>query len=309
MANKTKQFSFTAFQFDLHYIKQTNKLRLGKKVKNDEYAITWDFQFVYRLLKTIFDEEPLARKMNVKDEWFTLLDDLQQDEKYIYGKFKSAAYGTKANLIHADTLESRENPKDKREGEEMYTHFLIRKEDGFMLLQSTDVRMGRSKVQTYLEKFGSETISASKYTDLNICSLVSSNLLEDIKKLDKVKSTIIEISTKEKSDENEFIQELQEETDSIYGTHVLLEFKARYAREGLGKMIPFIQKYKGQKGVTAIKVVGEQSGSDRTFNVDSYSERYRPAIKVDTNNSPISDDLYDKIKKIGDDRDLLKRGE
>ncbi|KYD03491.1 hypothetical protein B4102_3409 [Heyndrickxia sporothermodurans] len=309
MPNDTKKISFSAYQFDLHYIKQKTKMRLGKKVSEDVYAIEWSFKFVYELLKEIFDNEAVGRKMNINDEWFMLLDDLQQDDKFIYGKFKSAAYGTKNNLVHADTLESRENPKDKREGEESHTHFLIRKEDGFMLLQTTDIKMSRSKVQNYIEKYGEESIAYSKYTDINICSLVNLDLLDEIKKLDKINATVIEINAKEKSDENEFVQDLQDEIESIQGTHVTLEFKARYSREGLGAMIPFIQKYKGQKGVTSIKVIGEQSGSSRSFNVDSYSERYRPTVKIDANNSPISEDVYDKIKNIGVNRDLLKRGD
>lgn len=307
MPNNTKRISFNAFQFDLHRIKKTTKRKMGTKITSEVYTTEWDYQFVYQLFHTIFDNEALARKMNVNDEWFVLLNDLQQDQNYIYGNFKSASYGTKSKLVHADTLATRENPKDKREGEETYTHFIIRKEDGFMLLQTTEKRMSRSRIQSYLTKYGEDFIKKSKYNDINICSLISVDLINDIKNLDKVKSTILEISAEEKSDENEFILELQDEIDTIKGTHVTLEFKAKYSREGLSSMIPFIQRYKGQKGVTSIKVLGEQAGAERTFNVDSYNEKYRPAVKVDGNNNPISENVYEKIKEICKSRHLLKR--
>src|SRR5690625_3352629 len=230
MANNTKKINFSAFQFDLHKI---NVMKDSKSTTKD-YTVNWNSEFVNDLLNNVFSTSPLGRKLNIKDEWFLLLDDLHSDDEYMYGKYQSTLYGTVGDLVHADTLASRKNPKQIREGEENFSHFIIRKKDGLMLIQTTYIKVNRTRIQNYIEKYGEGFIKDSVYDNINICSLVSMDLIEHIKQLDTVKSTVIEISTEEKSNENEFVQELQDEIDSIKGTHVSLEFKAKYSREGLG---------------------------------------------------------------------------
>lgn len=299
MANDTRKINFSAFQIDIHF--------LLKNAKGESDAITWSGDFIQRLFQHISSINKLDRKMNVKDQWFLVLEDIKWDDKYVYGYFKSAEYGRKRKLIHVDTLNTRDNPKDKREGEEDYTHFLIRKSDGFMLLQG-HIKLTRARVDEYIEKYAGNFIKKNNYEYINICSLVGLELIDELKKLDKIKSTVIEVSAKEKSHENEFIQEIQEEIDNVYATHVTLDFKAKYQRGGLGKMIPFIQKYKGQKGITSIKIVGDQDGAERRINVDSYSERYGKEVKVDGDNNPMSENVYEHLQKIGAKRDKLVRG-
>src|SRR5690606_7870615 len=92
-------------------------------------AIKWSADFINKLFKHLKSINKLHRKMDVTNQWFLLLEDIQFEKHYIYGCFQSAEYGRNRNLIHADTLVARTNPKDLREGEEELTHFLIRKSD------------------------------------------------------------------------------------------------------------------------------------------------------------------------------------
>ncbi|PFC31692.1 hypothetical protein [Bacillus thuringiensis] len=303
MAKKTsKKVGFSAYQIDIQYIKKSDNQRA------DEIKNTWDHKFMYELLTNINHIEASKKKYAVSDEWFMILNEVKEDEHNIYGNFKCADYGKVADLIHADTLQSRLNPKKLREGEENLVHFLIRKKDGFMLLQY-DAKLTRAKLQSYLEKLGKDVIGSSKYFSFNICTLLSLDFIEDLKKLDTVKSTLIEITSKTESDENEFIREMQGEMGELEATHVSLEFKARRVKEGLQAVVPFIKKFRGQKGVTSIKVVGDQKGAEKKININTSHETFRPQIKVDKNNNPSSEDLYDKVAIIAKGREVLKRSE
>ena len=304
MAEKksSKRVSFSAYQIDVQYIQKSNS---GKA---DTIKDTWDAKFFGKLLGEIYTRDNSAKKFVVSDEWFMLLSDLQEDEHTIYGNFKCAEYGRVANLIHADTLKSRTNPKKMREGEEDHVHFMIRKKDGFVLLQY-NIKLNRSKLQDYLDRHGKNTLMNSSYCSFNICSLLSVDFIEDLKKLDKVKSTKIEITSKVDTGENEFIREMQGEMEELEATHVSLEFKAKRVKDGLQSIVPYINKFRGQRGVTSIKVIGEQKGAEKSINIDKSHEIYRPDVNVDTNNNPSTEDLYDKIAIIIKGRDWLKRSE
>lgn len=298
MANEKRDYSFMAFHMDLHYLKTTSKGQFD--------STTWSGDFITDLFKHIEGLNDVQRKMDVKGQWFMLLEEVKYEEKYVYGYFTSAEYGSVRNLIHADTLIKRDNPKGIREGEEQYTHFFIRKSDGLLLLQWNQ-KVTRSRVAEYIDKYSTDILRAYNYEYVNVCTLVGGEFLEELKRLDVVKETILEITSKEKSDDNEFIQEVQDEVESLSATHVALSFKAKYQRDGLGKLIPFINKFKGQKGVTSIKIIGDQDGAERKINIDTYSEKYRKSVKIDANGNPMSPNVYEQLERIAVKREMIHR--
>nr|WP_145404223.1 hypothetical protein [Paenibacillus xylanexedens] len=298
MANEKRDYSFMAFHVDLHYLKTTPVGSFD--------ATTWSGPFISDLFKYIEGLNSVNRKMAVKGEWFMLLEEVKYENDYIYGYFTSAEYGSVRNLIHADTLVKRDNPKNIREGEEQYTHFLVRKSDGLLILQWNQ-KVTRARVTEYLDKYAPTILNKYSYQYINICTLVGGDFLEELKKLDTISETVLEITSKEKADDNEFIQEVQDEVESLSATHVALSFKAKHKRDGLGKLIPFINKYKGQRGVTSIKVVGDQDGAERKININTYSEKYRKSVKVDGNGNPMSPNVYEQLKQIAVKRDEVHR--
>jgi hypothetical protein len=297
--NQTRKKHFNAYQIELHYLKRHEN--------NEVDAKKWDKDFIVKLLNGIFKNNLKDRTKNF-GSWILFLDELQNEEHYIFGRFISAEYGTVGDLIHVDLLTSRTNPRDLREGEQQATHFLIRKSDGLLLLQ-TSQRVQRSKVATYFDELGKSVIEGEGLTYINVCTLVNTEFFDNVRSLDKVNSTVVEIASKQSSsDENEVIKNMQGEIEKLKGTHVKLEFLAKRQREGLLSVLPFIELYKDKPGVTAIKVVGKQDGAERTFNLESFSEKYGRKVKVDANNQPISEDMYDNMKEVAKKRNRLLTG-
>jgi hypothetical protein len=206
MATKFK--NFFAYQIDLHYLDRTNR--------NDVDAIKWDASIVEQVFQHIMSLTPAERTRRYHDSWLMYLDYLDIDQHYIYGRFNSAEYGTTGELVHADNLSVRPNPKLVREGETQYTYFLVRKSDGLLLLQG-NVRLNRPKIDEYIEQFGKPILTSNNITFLQVCTLVDNSFFESIRSLNVVNKIQIEVMTLEQSaDESAAVGALRRESEEIH---------------------------------------------------------------------------------------------
>lgn len=294
----TRMKTFNAYQIDLHYIVK----RLG--VEYD--SILWDPQIMEEILTHIYSL-PLADKTKKIQDWLTYLDYLDSDEQFIFGRFLSAEYGTVGELIHSVTLTTRPNPKHIQEGEVQYTYFLIRKLDGFLLIQG-DRRLTRSKVVEYIKEFGEQIMKKHNLTFIEISPLMANSFFDELNKLDKVDKIWVEISEKEvKADENLVVQSLRDDAVEINAKKIRLEFSAYYDRNGLLWTTRFFNKYKGSPGVTNIVIRGKVGRAERFLNLESSQEKYKQRIEVDKNNQLIMRSVEEVLKNIASQREFVLR--
>lgn len=81
-----------------------------------------------KVLRFISGQSNRAKKKDISDDRFCFLDSFEYDENKHLLKilFKSARHSYRAPLINRNTVESRENPKTREEGEQVKTHLLIK---------------------------------------------------------------------------------------------------------------------------------------------------------------------------------------
>lgn len=102
-----KRKNFYAYQIDLHYLK-------GRRQVD---AVKWDKQIVCDLFDHINQLPDNQKTQRFHDSWLIYLDHFSIETSYLFGRFAYAEYGTTGELIHADNLTRRPNPKHLREGE------------------------------------------------------------------------------------------------------------------------------------------------------------------------------------------------
>ncbi|NOU68405.1 hypothetical protein GC096_30725 [Paenibacillus sp. LMG 31461] len=294
----TKFKSFNAYQIDLHY--QMKK----KNIEYDEFK--WESIIFFDVLEKINSLNMQAKTKRYGDSWLMHLDHLEEDEHFIFGRMSSAEYGTTGELIHADNLTKRPNPKQTREGETELTYFLIRKSDGFLLLQS-NMKLHRARFEEYIEELGKDSIAGHNLTYIQICTLVNDSFFESIRQLNTVNKIEIEVTAVDaQAFENEAVRALQRDADRTSATNVNLVFQAKHKREGLKKVVPLLIDYKDKQGVTKIVVRGKLAGAEKVIKMDDSQERFKKKVAVDTNNQPMLSSVELVLKEIASQRSPLR---
>jgi len=274
MATKLK--NFYAYQIDLHYLSGNPQVD----------TIKWDEAVVSDILSHINGLSDQAKTQRFHDSWLIYLDHFSEELDYLFGRFAYAEYGTSGELIHADNLTRRPNPKALREGETLFTYFLIRKTDGLMLLQS-HLKLNRPRVEDYLENFGAPIITRNQLTYLQICTLLDNSFFENIQALNTVSRIMIEVTNSQPAaDENEAVRVLQNEATIAEATTVKLDFSARYRRTGLAGAVSFVRRYKDKPGVTKIVVKGKLAGAEKVIKMEESQEKYKRRVEVDGTGQP-----------------------
>lgn len=293
-----KKKTFYAYQLDLHYLDESSKYATD--------AVKWDATIVEQLFLYIDSLTTDIKNRKYKDSWMMYLDHLTVEEHYIFGKFLTAEYGTVGELVHADSLAKRKNPKQIREGETQATYFYVRKSDGLVLIQG-NLRLNRPKFEEYIEALGQEVITRNSLTYIQVCTLVENSFFDNISELNTVHKVMLEVSKAEAAaDENEAVRILQNEIEEVSATNVKLEFEAKYQREGMKGILPLVRKYKDQKGVTKIVVKGKLSGAEKVIKLDESQEKYIRKVEVDNNNQPMLSSVEEALCGIGTSRRSLR---
>ncbi|MGZ0051493.1 hypothetical protein [Brevibacillus gelatini] len=293
-----KKKNFYAYQIDLHYLK-------GRQHQVD--AVKWDEKIVCDLFDYISQLPVNQKTQRFHDSWLTYLDHFSIETNYLFGRFAYAEYGTTGELIHADNLTRRPNPKHLREGETLYTYFLIRKSDGLLLLQS-HMKLNRPRVEEYLEQLGKPVIRNNQLTYIQICTLLDNSFFDNIQALNSVNKVSIEVTTAQAAaDENAAVQMLQSEADRMDATTVKLDFSAKFRRSGLAGAVPFIRRYKDKPGVTKIVVKGKLAGAEKVIRMDESQEKYTRSVEVDGTGQPTLRSAEAVLSQIAQTRAPLRR--
>ena len=81
-----------------------------------------------RVIRFVGSQTNRTKKRDISDDRFCFLDWFEYDEDRNLLKilFKSARHSYRAPLINRNTVESRENPKTREEGEQVKTHLLVK---------------------------------------------------------------------------------------------------------------------------------------------------------------------------------------
>ncbi|OAS13738.1 hypothetical protein [Paenibacillus oryzisoli] len=296
MATKSK--NFYAYQIDLHYLDGQRQVD----------TIKWDHTIISDLFDYISQLTDTAKTRRFHDSWLIYLDHFSIETNYLFGRFAYAEYGTTGELIHADNLTRRPNPKNLREGETIYTYFLIRKSDGLLLLQS-HIKLNRPRIEEYLEQLGDPVIRQNQLTYIQICTLLDNSFFENIEALNSVNKISIEVTTAHPAaDENVAVRALQDEAGLTDATSVKLDFSAKFRRSGLVGAVPFLRRYKDKPGVSKIVVKGKLAGAEKVIRMDESQEKYKRSVEVDGTGQPTLRSAETVLFEIAQRRDLL-RGE
>ncbi|ASS69289.1 hypothetical protein [Paenibacillus sp. RUD330] len=293
-----KRKSFYAYQIDLHFLDGQRQVD----------SIKWDFTIMSTLMDHISQLPSAIKTERFHDSWLIYLDHFSIETNYLFGRFAYAEYGTTGELIHADNLTRRPNPKHLREGETIYTYFLIRKSDGLLLLQSHS-KLNRPRIEEYIERFGDPVIRQNQLTYIQICTLLDNSFFENIQALNSVNKISIEVTTAQPAaDENAAVRALQDEAELTDATSVKLDFSAKYRRSGLAGAVPFVRRYKDKPGVTKIVVKGKLAGAEKVIRMDESQEKYKRSVEVDGTGQPTLRSVETVLFEIAQRRELLRRG-
>ncbi|TAF75813.1 MAG: hypothetical protein EAZ53_05025 [Bacteroidetes bacterium] len=158
----------------------------------------YDKQVVFNQIITYIKDLPRAsKKFNLGDNKFCVLDSVTpylNDNRYKI-VFKSATHSFRPNLIHQQTIDERENPKQIQEGEIEKTHILIKAINGdlVVIFEKHLGGIGMNQLVKYLNNFTSQF-----QRDQNLESfrfgheiIVKDDFLEEIANLNRVTSAEI----------------------------------------------------------------------------------------------------------------------
>lgn len=171
----TKYRNFYAYQLDLHCLEGTPGVD----------TIKWNSTIVEELLNHINSMTKQQKTLRFHDSWLMYLEHFSIERNYFFGRFAYAEYGTTGELVHADDLTTRPNPKHLREGETIYVYFALRKSDGLFLLQS-HIKINRPRVEEYIEQLGAITLRRYDLTYLQVCTLLDNSFFDNIDALNAV---------------------------------------------------------------------------------------------------------------------------
>lgn len=293
--------------------------RINNKNGKDEYQFIWDYQLIKDILIRCKTDD-LADIKQIFGNWFLVVEDIEEiniekengsKTTYLAGRFVTGEYGRIGDLRNVDTMKTRKNNKQKREGEDKFIYFAIRKEDGLFLIQG-DVKVSRGKVSEYLNLIGAELIKNNSYLDLDISTLLKKDFLDEIKNID-ISSVEVEIAVeKEISYENEIITAARNSAKEFEANYVKVEWLSKYKKSKMKSVPQFLENIKPRgmgkpiKGINNIKVRGKEGSEDKTIFISRLSEKHELTLEFDTNNNPLKKEAYQQLSTLISNRDILE---
>lgn len=122
----------------------------GEKTLNIIYNLT-------KTLRFIASQTNKLKKKDLSDDRICFLDSYNYDEEQglIKVLFKSAKHSYRAPLLNRNTIESRDNPKTREEGEQVKTHLLIKfvEGDAIVFLETGHNILSMKIITEYLNTF------------------------------------------------------------------------------------------------------------------------------------------------------------
>lgn len=288
---------------------QACEMLLAVRKTPEKVALSWDKNKFEAIIANIFGRALPDKAKRKVDSWVMVLEDLQDDEKYWWGSFTSTRYGTKPDLIHAESLKTRENPRDIKEGDKQDTHFLVRKSDGLTLIELgfQDV-VTRSKISEYIDECGKDEMAVQGVEYSQLSPLLSRDFFEEMSRLENIKSTLIQVSTSAASGMNNAFKTMYQDASETeahtfsFGLKAKQRFYLPY-----DNVERYVRKYIDMGGITAVQVTGLIDKVEKTVNLDTNMEKYRPKVDFDDNGRVKSASMYATLKEIADERSAIPK--
>lgn len=153
-------------------------------VNNEDTDILESFN---RVIDYINSLDKSARNFSLGNNKFCLLDNVTfyQNKNQTNIIFKSATHNFRPNLIHSETVDERESPKDIQEGEVEKTHIVTNfvNNDLIVLLEKHLHGISINQFIKYINFFGSHIEEPVRF---NYETVVKDNFLEEIDNLSRV---------------------------------------------------------------------------------------------------------------------------
>ena len=307
-----KAKNFYAYELDFNRIKEVRG--------TDVYQQIIDYDAIKEILMRCKTGSLADIKQTFDTNWFLVLEDVveieaqdsNRKEKYLAGRFVTGEYGRIGDLRNVDTMQTRLNDKKKREGEDKFIYFALRKKDGLLLLQG-DVKVNRNRIVDYFNFVGESVIKRKSYLEIGVSTLLKKDFLDEIASIN-VTSLEIEIAAeKEAGYENEVITAARNSAKEFEANYVKLVWTAKYSRDKLTGLNSFVEKVvprgskKPIKGINNIKVRGKDGDEFKTIYISKLSEKHEVSMEFDDNNNPVKDQAYVSLSNLILNRETLGR--
>ncbi|HBV87063.1 MAG TPA: hypothetical protein DEF42_10520 [Desulfosporosinus sp.] len=253
--------SVKAYQLQLYFHPEEGSLKM---------RVAWDSAKFIEILENL---STASNYDDLENKWFLYLDFYNKDDLYIWGAFKGAYYGETRNLLDQARKE-RKKWKKPTEGVNQEVHFVIRKKDGYCLLEHfPHCDFGVSNFSRYF----SEMTDAVR--EVSFEKLIQDGFVEQIKKMPKLSAIQIRVRTKNIIEgQAQVFNNLQADigdTDTEYVTLRLTGKRGKHGGLNIGAVKDLIHPFIGdRKVIVSARAEGTVAGHRSIITLDGFQEKY-----------------------------------
>lgn len=232
--------------------------------------VIWDSDKFIEILATL---ATAANYDNLDSKWFLYLDFHDKDDHYIWGAFKGAYYGETRNLLDQARKERRKWKKPT-EGVNQEVHFVIRKKDGYCLLEHfPHCDFGISNFTQYF----SEMTDAVR--EISFEKLIQEGFIEQIKTMPKLSAIQIRVRVKNIIEgQAQVFNNLQQDISDTDTEFVTLRLTGKRGENGglsFGGIKDLISPFIGdRKVIVSARAEGTFGGHRSIITLDGFQEKY-----------------------------------
>lgn len=238
--------------------------------EEDTMKIAWDSDKFLEILEAL---STAANYDNPESKWFLYLDFHNKDDNYIWGAFKGAYYGETRNLLDQARKE-RKKWKKPTEGVNQEVLFVIRKKDGYCLLEHfPHCDFGVSNFSQYFSEM------TDSVREISFEKLIQDGFIEQIKKMPKLSAIQIRVRVKNVIEgQAQVFSNLQDDigdTGTEYVTLRLTGKRGKYGGLNIGAINDLINPFIGdRKVIVSARAEGTFGGHRSIINLDGFQEKY-----------------------------------
>lgn len=281
-------------------------------VKNQKIISGINTNIIEEALQYIIGLPPKNKEESKQDEWFFYLDSvsLTDAKKLVYGWFKGARIGTKIPLIEKGTFKERENPKSLLEGERTKTHFVLRKQDGLFLLESSGHTVTPRRIENYIETRYRDKFDERCVHHITLKNLLDPRFIERISELHSIKTATIKVSVQpDRYGQNEAIAVMQRDAAPTMANYYILKIGLDKRRQGMNKdaLVAWIrEKMSDSQHILSARVEGKIGDEDAHIDLKGIEEKYTFSVPTNIQGEVLSKKVLSHMIELGRSRKRIK---
>ncbi|WP_368294463.1 hypothetical protein [Dehalobacter sp. TBBPA1] len=279
----------------INYSAKAYQIQIYFHPEDDKMKICWDAQKFFDVLNSIGISNIYE---NTDDKWFLYIHEFKEDKSFIWGSFKGAYYGETRNLLDRKTLKERSKWKTPTEGVKQEVHFVIRKKDGYCLIEHfPHCEFGSNRIMMYFSE------KTSLVREVSFEKLITSGFIEHIEKMPKIASLQVRLRVKNIIDgQSQSTDSLQRSIDDTEAEYLTLRLSGKRGKSGgLAKravktfLEPFISD---RKLLVSARAEGTKNGYRSIISLDGFQEKYDLKSITDVS-------IFEEMKEIINNRSLI----